>query len=341
MKIKASTVLLSSRGLVVHLLFFAFTIKLSNYQNLPLMAYRDYYSILGVSQNASEQDIKTAYRKLARQLHPDLNPGDKQAEEKFKEVNEAHEILSDPQKRSQYDLYGRWQQQSASNSSYTPPASGSAASGNSANDFDFSNFGNFEEFIDFLTGGRRGGRTATASAKGQNLEMTAELTIEEAFLGTRKRYRVNGKQIEVNFPAGVRAGSKIRVAGEGREGTQGGSSGDLLLSVQLANHPYFSIEGDDLFLEVPLTPAEVVLGAQVEVPTLEGKVRLNIPKGTTSGRTLRLTGKGLRQIKGSQRGDLLVKVHIEVPPRLTDEERELYEKLSKIESPSALRSYLG
>ncbi|WP_287129480.1 DnaJ C-terminal domain-containing protein [Candidatus Cyanaurora vandensis] len=304
------------------------------------MAYRDYYRILDVSQTANEQEIKTAYRKLARQLHPDLNPGNKKAEERFKEVNEAYEILSDADKRRQYDLYGRWQQQSGGRTA-SPPAPGGFGGGMpGAEDFNFSNFGNFEEFIDFLLGNRREGSGSNRPTpnRGESVEMSAELTLEEAFQGTHKRYRTSaGKVIEVNFPAGVQAGSKIRVSGEGREGA-GGAAGDLLLTVKLAAHPFYTVEGDDLLLELPLTPAEAVLGAQVEVPTLEGKVRLNIPKGTTSGRTLRLTGKGLKRLKGTGRGDQLVKVHIEVPARPSDSERELYEKLAKVESPASIRS---
>ncbi|WP_218080424.1 DnaJ C-terminal domain-containing protein [Anthocerotibacter panamensis] len=305
------------------------------------MAYRDYYSTLGVSTTANEQEIKSAYRKLARQLHPDLNPGDKKAEERFKEVNEAYEILSDPDKRKQYDLYGRWQQQAgARTATAAPPSSGVGGVG----DFDFSNFGNFEEFIDFLMGSRRGAegapRSGSGPVRGENIEMSAELTLEEAFQGVRKRYRTSaGKTIEVNFPAGVRTDSKVRVAGEGRDSVRGGAAGDLILTVKLAAHPYFTVEGDDLLLDLPLTPAEAVLGAQVEVPTLEGKVRLNIPKGTTAGRTLRLAGKGMKRSKGSGRGDQLVKVRIEVPAHPSGQERELYEKLAEVEAHS-LRSHL-
>jgi len=306
------------------------------------MAYRDYYRILGVPQTANEQEIKTAYRKLARQLHPDLNPGDKKSEERFKEVNEAYEILSDKDKRSQYDLYGRWQNSSGGGRS---PTEGFGGGMPGASDFDFSNFGNFEEFIDFLLGNRRGpeppGRPS-GPTKGESVEMSAELTLEESFQGTRKRYRTNAnKVIEVNFPAGVQTGSKIRVSGEGRDGGQGGPAGDLILVVKLAPHPYYTIEGEDLLLELPLTPAEAVLGTEVEVPTLEGKVRLKIPKGTTAGRTLRLGGKGLKRSKGTGRGDQLIKIRIEVPARPSEAERELYEKLLKIESPTAIRSSFG
>jgi len=303
------------------------------------MAYRDYYRILGVPKTANDQEIKTAYRQLARQLHPDLNPGDKKSEERFKEVNEAYEILSDKEKRSQYDLYGSWQNSSRA------PAEGFSGGMPGASDFDFSNFNNFEEFIDFLLGNRRGAEApgrGSGPSKGESVEMSAELTLEEAFQGTRKRYRTNAnKVIEVNFPAGVQTGSKIRVSGEGREGSSGGGAGDLILVVKLATHPYYTIEGDDLLLDLPLTPAEAVLGTEVEVPTLEGKVRLKIPKGTTAGRTLRLGGKGLKRAKGNGRGDQLIKVRIEVPVHPSEAERELYDKLSKIESAAAIRSKFG
>ncbi len=302
------------------------------------MAYRDYYTILGIPQGSTEQEIKTAYRKLARQLHPDLNPGNKKAEEKFKEVNEAYEILSDADKRRQYDLYGRWQQEGGRSTSASPGTG--AGFGGIGNDFDFSNFGNFEEFIDFLMGSRRTGNAppSPGATKGEPMEMTAELSLEESFTGVRKRYRTTqGKVIEVSFPRGVRTGSRIRVSGEGQVGS--GGTGDLILTVKLADHPYYTIDGDDVLLELPLTPAEAVVGGPIEVPTLEGKVRINIPRNTTSGRILRLAGKGLKQVKGSNRGDQLIKVRIEVPTRPSEAERELYEQLAKIEAPT-IRSHL-
>jgi curved DNA-binding protein len=188
-------------------------------------------------------------------------------------------------------------------------------------------------------GGMRGAGRGGRNAPGENVEMTAELTLEEAFKGVRKRYRTNaGKVIEVNFPPGVHSGSKVRVKGEGRESAKGGPSGDLLLTVKLSPHPYYTLEGEDLILELPLSPAEAVLGAQIEVPTLAGKVRLTIPKGTSSGKVLRLAGKGLKKEDNSW-GDQLVKIRIDVPAQPSPQERELYEKLAQFTAPN-LRSHL-
>ncbi|BAC91055.1 DnaJ C-terminal domain-containing protein [Gloeobacter violaceus] len=303
------------------------------------MEYRDYYEILGVPKSADEQQIKSTYRKLARQFHPDLNPGDKQAEEKFKTISEAYEVLSDPSKRSRYDQYGRyWQQAGRSGGT---PAGGAAPAGAGVGgfegfDFDFSRFGSFDEFIDSLMGNLRGSggeraaranvRTTQRPGRSEDVEMSLELTLEEALNGTKKRVRTaTGKVVEVNIPAGVHEGTKVRVAGEGS------GRGDLFLVVKLKTHPFFAVDGDDLLCEVPLTPAEAALGTKVEVPTLTGRVRVTIPAGTSTGRTLRLAGRGLPR-RGGGRGDQLVKIRIEVPTALSSEERDLYEKLSRTES---------
>lgn len=306
------------------------------------MEYRDYCEILGVPRSADEKQIKQAYRQLARKHHPDLNPGDKQAEEKFKTISEAYEVLSDPNKRSRYDQFGRYWQQGGRPGAPPSGNRGPAGSGGFEGfDFDFSRFGSFDEFIDSLmgnlrggasSGGERGGPRTTVrteqrtTAKSEDVEMSTELAIDEALTGVKKRVRTPaGRVVEVNIPAGVHEGTKVRVAGEG------GNRSDLLLVVKLKAQPPFTIDGDDVLLELPLTPAEAVLGTKVEVKTLEGRVRLTIPAGSSTGRTLRLGGRGLPR-RGGGRGDQLVKLRVEVPTNPGPQERELYEKLLTSES---------
>lgn len=293
------------------------------------MEFRDYYEILGVPRSADEKQIKSAYRKLARQYHPDLNPGDKKAEEKFKQLSEAYEVLSDPDKRSRYDQYGRYYQQ-ARTAPDRPSSPGGGASGGGFegfDGFDFSRFSSFDEFIDSLMGNLRGGTPGSRGTTTGVSQMELELTLEEVTKGARKRIRTPAnKTVEVNIPSGVQDNSRMRVTGAGLDG------GDLYLIIKHKAHPFYKIEGDDLLCDLPLTPSEAVLGAKIEVPTLEGRVLLTIPAGTSTGRTLRLAGRGLARAKGGGRGDQLVKVRIETPVTLTTEERDLYEKLSRIES---------
>lgn len=291
------------------------------------MEHRDYYAVLGVPRSADEKEIKTAYRKLARQYHPDLNPGDKKAEEQFKLITEAYEVLSDTSKRSRYDQFGSYWQQ-AGGSGRSP------VGGVEGFDFDFSRFGNFEEFIDSLLGNFQRASTGAPNptarrARGSDTEMPLELNLEEALSGTRKRLRTpGGKVVEVNIPAGVQEGSRVRVAGEGSTGAQ---SGDLFLVIKLKAHDFYTIDGENLLCEIPITPSEAVLGAKIDVPTLEGRVRLTIPAGTSTGKTLRLGGRGLSRRSGG-RGDQLVKIRVVVPPAVSESERELYEELGRSES---------
>jgi curved DNA-binding protein len=306
------------------------------------MAYRDYYEVLGVPRTADDKAIKSAYRKLARRYHPDMNPGNAKAEEQFKGINEAYEVLSDPEKRRKYDQFGQYFDKRVSPSPRpgpgpapgSSPSSGPSPGQAPPSGFDFGRFGSFEEFIEELLGGgkSRGGRSR-GGIRGENQEGKVELTLEEAFSGTRKRIRTpSGELIEVRIPAGVRTGSKVRVSGKGKEGPFGGPAGDFFLLIQLKPHSTYTLEGDDLIYELPITPAEAVLGVQLEVPTLEGKVRLTIPAGTTTGKILRLGSRGLSKAGTNRRGDQRVRVKVDIPRDPSPEEKTLYEKLAQVES---------
>ena len=311
--------------------------------------FKDYYATLGVNKAASADDIKQAYRKLARKYHPDVNPDDKTAEAKFKEVTEAYEVLSDVDKRKKYDQFGQYWKQAGS---YPPGSPGSADFGG----FDFSQYGNFDEFINELLGrfnttpgGSRGysyrpnasgygsaGGFGDSAAAGQDLESILSLTLSEAFRGVQKRLNLGSETITVKIPAGAKPGSRIRVKGKGQPNAYGQQRGDLYLVVEIQPHTFFQIEGDNLLCELPIAPDEAVLGASVEVPTPDGTVTMNIPAGIRTGQTLRLRGKGWISSKG--RGDQMVRVAIVPPVNPSDLEREYYEKIRA--SRSDPRSHL-
>jgi curved DNA-binding protein len=308
--------------------------------------FKDYYKILGVSKSASADEIKKAFRKLARQYHPDMNPGDRQAEAKFKEVSEAYEVLSDPDKRRKYDQFGQYWKQ-ADQGGRSPYGGGASNAG--FDNFEFGRYSNFDEFINELLGrmGNDGGfpggqpryRTSTNPGSGYrdpgfsndsaglDSEASLTLTLGEAFNGVEKRLAVGNEVIDVRIPAGAKPGSKIRVRGKGRHSPHYTSQrGDLYLIVEILPHPFFQFDGDNLICEVPISPDEAVLGAPVEVPTPDGSVTVNIPAGIRSGQSLRLRGKGWKNSKGV-RGDQMVRVVIAPPKELTAIEREYYEKL--------------
>ncbi|HTL89008.1 MAG TPA: DnaJ C-terminal domain-containing protein, partial [Leptolyngbya sp.] len=312
--------------------------------------FKDYYQILGVSKSASADDIKKAFRKLARQYHPDVNPDDKAAEAKFKEVNEANEVLSDPDKRKKYDQFGQYWQQAEQAGGYRSSSSSSSARSpfntSGFDDLEFGRYDNFEEFVNDLLGRSAYGRSAdpfrnagyrTPSgfatddrAVGENLDIEAsiKLTFAEAFNGTEKRLSVNGDEINVRIPAGAKAGSKVRVRGKGRSSRFYTSQhGDLYLTVEMLPHPFFQFDADgNLTCEVPIAPDEAVLGAQIDVPTPDGMVTVNVPAGVRSGQSLRLRGKGWKNQKGV-RGDQMVKLTIAPPKEMSAIEREAYEKI--------------
>ncbi|MBE9181024.1 DnaJ domain-containing protein [Oculatella sp. LEGE 06141] len=314
--------------------------------------FRDYYATLGVSKTASADDIKRAFRKLARKYHPDMNPGDKAAEAKFKEVSEAYEVLSDTEKRQKYDQFGQYWKQAGG--SWSPNAGTGADFGG----FDFGQYGSFDEFINELLGrfggpggasdpGRRTysyrtspgagpssgfggfndfGMGDAATATGLDLESTLPLSLAEAFHGVQKRLNLGNEVITVRIPAGAKPGSRVRIKGKGQVSPYNQQRGDLYLVVETKPHPFFQFEGDNLVCEVPITPDEAVLGGSIEVPTPDGMVSMNIPAGIRSGQTLRLRGKGWVKPKDG-RGDQLIRVVIAPPKDLSSIEREYYEKI--------------
>jgi curved DNA-binding protein len=313
------------------------------------MEYKDYYKILGVAKTASAKDIKATYRRLARKHHPDVNPGNKQAEARFKEINEAYDVLSDPEKRRRYDELGaNW---SAYQQSGWPPPGGPFGRGRvrvKVGGFEEGDLGGFSEFFrTFFGGGGFGGRGfggreaggwsgedleggfGVRPAPSADIEREVELTLEEAVLGTTRTLRGgSARTVEVKIPPGMRDGSRIRVSGEG--GKAGGKAGDLYLRVRLARHPRFEVQGDDLVTAatVPLTTA--VLGGEVEVATLNGRASVKIPAGTPPERVFRLKGQGLPLQGRQEHGDLLVTVRVKLPSSLSRRERELFEELQRL-----------
>jgi curved DNA-binding protein len=290
------------------------------------LSYTDYYEVLGVSRDADQDAIRRAYRKLARQYHPDLN-SDEGAEERFKELGEAYEVLSDPERREQYDRLGaEWRQ-----------AEQGAPNENFAEFFTDQGWGDGigAEFRGDLFEALFGARAQPAGGpvRGRDREALLELSLEDALAGGRRRLALDGRHVNVNFPAGVRDGQLIRLAGRGAEGLYGGPPGDLFLRVALKPHPHFHRRGDhDLDVDLPITPSQAALGATVTVETPTGSAQIRVPAGSSSGRRLRLRGRGLPR-RGGESGDLHAVVKIVVPKTLSDRERELYEQLAESSGP--------
>jgi len=325
------------------------------------MEFKDYYQTLGVAKTASDKEIKQAYRKLARKLHPDVNPGDKAAEVRFKEINEAYEVLGDADKRRKYDELGaNWRMYEQAQPQGAPWSGAGDFSGGAWNinaggpggyrtmtEEEMQDiFGTQDPFSDFFRtffggGGRqqargRGGRGAR-SQKGRDIEHEVELTLEEAFHGAMRRISIkqggHARSVDVRIPAGVRDGSRVRAAGEGEAGSNGGAAGDLYLRVRIRPHPVFERKGTELHTRVAVPLTTAVLGGEAQVPTITGSVRLKIPETTQTGQVFRLKGHGMPAVgKPDERGDLYATVEVQLPRTLTPEQREHYEALSKLET---------
>ena len=309
--------------------------------------FRDYYETLGVSKTASEDEIRSAFRKLARKYHPDVAKDKKTAEEKFKQINEAYEVLSDPEKRRKYDQLGEhWNQPGGFQ---PPPQWGGGQPGgfrwgggeDGGVEFEFGGTG-FSDFFEAFFGGGRGrsafggfGQRDAMAERGHDVEADIMVTLEEALHGSTRQVslrRGGSKKTEtyqVKIPRGVREGQRIRLAGQGEAGERGGKSGDMFLRVRLARHPDFAVEGSDLVHEVRIAPWQGVLGDQLIVPTLEGTARLKLPPGTQGGQRFRLRERGLPGVSG-QRGELYVVVQIALPKKLSEREREIWKQLARL-----------
>ena len=303
------------------------------------MEYKDYYKVLGVDKKANADEIKKVYRKLARKYHPDVNPGDKTAEERFKEINEAYQVLTDSDARAKYDRLGAsWNAYQRAGTQGGFDWSQWAQSGGQVDLNDIlsglgssRSKGGFSDFFEAIFGGMGIGQQAQTTRKGQDYNQTVEITLEEAFAGTSRILRIGGRRIEVKIPKGAKTGTKVRVRGEGAEGTGGGAKGDLYLEITVKPHPNFERVGDDLYLELPVNLYSAVLGGEAIVPTLKGKIKLRIPPETQSGRTFRLRGQGMTKLKNpDERGDLYAKVIVTLPEELSDREIELFEELADI-----------
>jgi curved DNA-binding protein len=333
------------------------------------MEFKDYYATLGVSKTATDKEIKQAFRKLARKHHPDVNPNDKGAEAKFKEINEANEVLGDPEKRKKYDeLRANWrqyeqaQQQGQGYPGGSPfggpggfggeggawtinmggPGGARTMSEEEMRDM-FGGSGGEDPFSDFFRtffgggGGEGRGRTrAPRSQKGRDIESEAELTLEEAYHGAMRRISIalggHARSIDVRIPPGVKDGSRVRAAGEGEGGSNGGASGDLYLRVRIKTHPVFERKGDDLYVKVALAVTTAVLSGEAQVPTITGSIRLKVPETTQPGQIFRLKGHGMPHVgKPDTKGDLYATIDIQLPRSLTKEQREAWEQVKKSE----------
>ncbi len=335
------------------------------------MDYKDYYKVLEVTKEATTDEVKKAFRKLARKYHPDVNPGDKKAEEKFKEINEAYEVLSDPEKRKKYDTLGpNWQEQFGpqfNRRSYSNPYRSAPSS------MDFESGAGFSDFFEALFG-RTGvnpgaGRSSQEGLRrrvGDNIEQPVEVTMQEAYVGASRTFNVQSteacstcqgtgdvggrpcaacsgqgmttktKRLQIKIPAGVDNGSKIRVAGEGQPGMGGGARGDLFLVISVKSDGQFERKGDDLYVDIDVDLVTSMLSGEVPVPLPDGRrLVLTIPAETQNGRLFRLSGKGMPRLRGEGSGTLYARVKVVLPMQLTSEERGLFEKLAQMRSRSA------
>lgn len=305
------------------------------------MGKRDYYDVIGVKREATADEIKKAYRKLARQYHPDLHPGDKKAEEQFKELQEAYDILSDQTKRDQYDRYGAAAFEQAGAGARGRTYSWRNEGGPEAS-FDFGEGSGFEEMLGGLFGGRKGRRARFADMPGQDIETELKVPFKTAVLGGEIDVVLGeSDHLAIKIPPGVADGARLRLAGKGQPSPGNGRPGDLIVLVRVQSDPLFTRKGEDLYIDLPITISEAVLGAHVEVPTLDGgRVSLAVPPGASSGNKLRLRGKGAAG-KNNATGDLYAVVKIVVPKGVDDESKRLIERFAQLNPQQPRRSFGG
>ena len=312
------------------------------------MEFKDYYKILGVDKSATQEDIKRAYRKLAMKYHPDRNPGDKSAEEKFKEITEANEVLSDPEKRKKYDTLGaNWKNYQSTGRGFDDffTQFGGSRRSSDRSTFEFSgdfgdlfgNLGGFSDFFESFFGGKSRSSESSfnfgsSKSKSNAVDVEADLNIslEDAINGTERQINVDGKKLKIKINPGIKDGQKLRIKNQGRSRISGGPKGDLYLKIHILKHPFYEIKDDDLYFNLDIDLFTAVLGGKESIKTLDGKrISLNIPEGTESGKILRLRNLGMFKEDGS-RGDLFIKVHVTVPKNLTEEEKQLFRKLQSL-----------
>lgn len=295
------------------------------------MDFVDYYKLLGLDKTATSKDIKSAYRKLARKYHPDLNPNDKDAKKKFQEINEANEVLSDPEKRKKYDKYGKdWQhsEQFEKQNQYQQQYSNSSEKrySGSSNETDFS------DFFESMFGGARGaGRGRQVKYRGEDFTTELQLELTDAFKTHKRTLNVNGEKIRINIPAGIENGQTIKIAGHGGKGINGGPDGDLYITFSIANHPDFKRSGNDLFTTVDLDLFIAVLGGEITIDTLSGKVKLKVKAETQNGSKVKLKDKGFPVYKNEGHyGDLYVTYVIKIPTNLSEKQKKLFSQLAEL-----------
>jgi curved DNA-binding protein len=303
------------------------------------MAFIDYYKILDVDKKATEAEIKKAYRKMARKYHPDLNPNDKEAERKFKEINEANEVLSHAENRKKYDEYGEnWQhaEQYEKAKQQGQYSRGGQQAGYEGGGFSgFGSGGDYSDFFESMFGGRQSGRQGGRSAqfKGQDFNAELHLDLKDVYTTHKRTLTINGKNIRITIPAGVENGQQIKISGMGGEGSGGGPKGDLYITFTVENHTNFKLDKHNLYSTVPLDLYTAILGGEVTADTFDGKAKLTVKPGTQNGTTVKLKGKGFPVYKKEgEFGDLYITYQIQIPINLSEKEKELFIELAKLKT---------
>ena len=297
------------------------------------MAFIDYYKVLEIDKNATEAEVKKAYRKLARKYHPDLNPNDKESERKFKEINEANEVLSHPENRKKYDQHGEdWKQTDEYNQAKQQQSRRGGQQGGFGG---FSGGGDYSDFFESMFGGRStGGRSRNSPYKGEDFNAELNLDLKDVYTTHKQGLTVKGKNIRLTIPAGVENGQKIKISGLGGEGINGGPKGDLYITFTIENRTKFKLDKHDLYTTENIDLYSAILGGEITVDTFDGKVKLKVMPGTQNGTKVKLKGKGFPIYKKEgQSGDLYITYQIIIPTNLSEKEKELFEELSKLRNP--------